>query len=35
MIVKCDFCGKEFDKPTNKVNESRKKWLAFVLFIRL
>ena len=24
MIVKCDFCGKEFNKPTNKVNESRK-----------
>ena len=25
MIIKCDYCGKEFDKPANKVNESRKK----------
>jgi hypothetical protein len=25
MIIKCDYCGKEFDKPTNKVNESLKK----------
>lgn len=25
MLIKCDHCGKEFEKPTNKVNESRKK----------
>lgn len=25
MIIKCDYCGKEFDKPTNKINESLKK----------
>lgn len=25
MIIKCDFCGREFEKPVNKVNESRKK----------
>lgn len=25
MLIKCDYCGKEFEKPTNKVNESRKK----------
>lgn len=24
MIINCDFCGKEFEKPINKVNESRK-----------
>lgn len=25
MLVKCDHCGKEFEKPTSRVNESRKK----------
>lgn len=25
MIIKCDFCGKEFDKPTQQVKQSRKR----------
>lgn len=30
MIIKCDFCGKELDKPINKVNEARKnKWKMY------
>ena len=24
MIIKCDYCGKEFEKPLNKINESYK-----------
>lgn len=30
MVVKCEYCGKEFEKPTNKVNESLKNgWKLF------
>lgn len=25
MIIKCDYCGKEFDKPVQQVNQSRKR----------
>lgn len=25
MIVKCDYCGKEIEKPTNYVNQNRKR----------
>lgn len=32
MIVKCDFCGKEFNKPANKVRESKKKRMENILF---
>ena len=32
MLIKCDYCGKEFERPTNRVNESIKKWLETVLF---
>lgn len=30
MNINCDYCGKEFEKPTNKVNESIKHgWKQF------
>lgn len=30
MLVKCDYCGKEFDKETRRVNEARKNgWKIF------
>lgn len=25
MIIKCDYCGKEFDKPAQQVNQSHKR----------
>lgn len=25
MLIQCDFCKKEFDKPTNQINQYRKK----------
>ena len=25
MIIQCDYCGKDVDKPTNYVNQSRKR----------
>ena len=35
MIVKCDYCGKEIEKPTNYVNQNRKRGHKIFLDLKL